>query len=79
MSRELMLFRRTLVVVLSLPILAFGIFVDVIKFPLLLFIIWPIWGFIDLLEVLKGNESMFLEMVWESAFMGILMWWEIVS
>ena len=59
---------------LSLPLLIFGLVFDVIKLPFILLFFLPLWGFLDLLAVLRGEESMIVEMVWETSTIGIRLW-----
>lgn len=69
----------TIAIILSLPILALMVVFDIIKFPILLFVLWPLWGFIDLIQVLRGEHSQFVCMVKMTTFMGIHIWLMIVG
>jgi len=70
--------RRALIIVLTLPVLVFFVAFDLVKLPFVLLFV-PIWGFLDFIEVLKGEKSMFFSMIGEISIMGIIMWMELVG
>lgn len=68
-----------LVYVLSIPILIIGIAFDVAKLPVLLFFLWPIWGFLTLIDRLQGKDTYLICMMKETLFIGIHIWMDVVG
>ncbi len=64
---------------LSIPFLAFMILFDVMKLPLIIIFFLPIWGLLDLMSILRGKDSMIVEILVTASIMGILLWMDIVG
>lgn len=54
------------------PVFAFLIVFDIVKIPVLGFLIFPIFALLDIAEQLRGERSNFLEIAKEFTFMGCL-------
>jgi hypothetical protein len=71
--------RMVALYVLSLPLLAFFIVFDLVKLPFLIIFFWPLFAFLDLLFVLRGERSMIGGFIVQSSVLGILMWMHVVG
>jgi len=70
--------KKICIVILSIPILILGIVFDLIKFPFLTIFI-PVWLIIELISILKGEESDFIYTIASFMFMGCIFWAEMVG
>ncbi len=71
--------RQTAVIILSLPILVLMLALDILKVPFILILIAPIFGFLDLIYMLRGEDSMFFSAIAVMGLLGILIWMDIAG
>lgn len=65
--------------ILSLPILLMMVLFDIVKFPLILLLFLPMGGLLDIIFMLKGDESMFFDFLIFVTFLGIIFYLEIME
>ena len=64
---------------LSLPFLVFLVGFDIMKAPIVLCVLFPLWGLMDLIAILRGKDSYIFGMMITVLFMGISMWMDMVD
>ena len=79
MARELSRSRKMALYILSSPILVFGLLFDIIKLPFVILFFAPLWGFLDLLDVCRGDKSTILPDLACLSCMGISIWMDTVG
>jgi hypothetical protein len=71
-------YKRILIYILSSPFLLLFILVDIIKFPLVLFLMFPIWIIMATIDWLKGDKFD-ISIMWEASIILFLIWKDMVA
>ena len=72
--------RKLLLYVLSSPLLIIGILFDLVKLPIILFILLPLLVYIWILDLLRGDVVVTpLEFCGETLIIGVEVWWEVIN
>jgi hypothetical protein len=52
---------------------------DILKIPIIIFLLAPIWGLMDLIYILRGKNSIFLRTIFGVSIMGIVLWIDLIG
>jgi hypothetical protein len=71
--------RRVLIYVLSLPFFVVFVGFDIVKAPIILVVCLPLVGLLDLIGLLRGEDSIFLATLGPLFFLGTTVWMDMVG
>lgn len=71
--------RNVAAFLLSLPLAILLVAFDLIKLPLVIVFFAPLFGLLDVIAVLRGDDSLFIPITLSVTLLGMLLWFELIG